>query len=326
MKAAFIRELGPAESIEFGELPKPIPESNQVLVKVTAVTVNHIDTYIRSGAYPVDLEFPFIIGRDAVGIVEEVGAHVFNFKKGDRVWTNNQGIQGRQGTFAEYIAVDSELLYPLPANVDPKEAVAVLHGAVTATAGIILAAKLKEGDTIFVNGGAGGVGTAVIQMAKARGARVIASAGSPEKMEWCKTIGADYVFNYKTDSAEEQILKFVPCGVDAYWDTSREINLELAVRVTGNNGRIVIMAGKKDYKALLPIPDFYRKELSMNGFVINHASPAELANYAIIINRCLEEKILTGKIAIELPLSEAAKAHKIQETDRNLWGKIVLIP
>lgn len=324
MKAAFIRNVGPAESIEYGELPKPIPESNQVLVKVMFVTVNHIDTYIRSGVYPMDLDFPFIIGRDAVGMVEEVGARVSNFKKGDMVWTNSQGIQGRPGTFAEYIAVDEELLYPLPKNVDPKEAVAVLHGAVTATAGIILAAKLRDGETIFVNGGGGGVGSAVIQMAKARGATVIASAGSDEKIAWCKEIGADHVFNYKTESIEKKVLELVPYGIDAFWDTSRQPDLELAVRVMGNNGRIVLMAGKKDYKAPLPINEFYRKDLSINGFTVSHSSPEELRNYAIIINRCMADKILRAKIAMELPLSEAAKAHKIQESDRNLWGKIVL--
>lgn len=324
MKAAYINNTGPADTIIFGQLPTPTLESNQVLVKVTCVTVNHIDTYIRAGNYPIDLDFPFIIGRDAVGVVEAVGARVANFKKGDLVWTNNQGIQGRPGTFAEYIAVDDELLYPLPNNVDPKEAVAVLHGAVTATAGIILAAKLRDGETIFVNGGAGGVGSAVIQMAKARGATVIASAGSEEKVAWCKKIGANHAFNYKTESVEKKVLELVPYGVDAFWDTSREPNLEVAVHLMGNNGRIVLMAGKKDYKALLPVTDFYRKDLSINGFSVNHASPDELRNYALIINRCMADKILVAKIAMELPLSSAAKAHKMLESDPALWGKIVL--
>jgi NADPH2:quinone reductase len=324
MKAAYIENYGPADTIKFGDLPKPEPDSNQVLIKVKAVAVNHVDTYIRAGNYPVDLDFPFIIGTDAAGVVEEVGSRVSNFKKGDRVWTCNQGKEGRQGTFAEYIAVDQDMLYSLPSNVDFKEAIAVIHAAVTATAGIILAAKIHESDTIFVNGGAGSVGSAVIQLAKALGAKVIAAAGTDEKVEWCKQIGADAAFNYRTQSVVENVEKFAPYGIDAYWETSRTPNLEDAVKLMGTGGRIVLMAGKKDYKAQIPVTEFFRKELSLNGFTIGHLTPTDIGNFSLIINRCLEEKRLYGKIAKELKLSDAATAHKLQEETPDLWGKIVL--
>lgn len=324
MKAAYIENVGSSEAIIYGDLPKPIPESNQILVKVAVVGVNHIDTYIRSGLYSADLDFPFIIGRDAVGTVEQVGARVMGFKKGDRVWTCNQGFQGRQGTFAEYIVVDQDRLYPLPDAVDFSDAAAVIQAAVTATAGLILAAKLRESDTIFVNGGAGAVGSAVIQLSKALGAKVIASAGTDEKVEWCKKIGADFAFNYHTNSVEETVLKEIPYGVDAYWDTSRAINLELAVKLMGEHGRIVLMAGKVDYKASLPVNAFYNKELSMNGFTINNLTPTDISNFSLIINRCMEEKCLIGKVAQVLPLSDAAKSHKLVEENPDLWGKILL--
>lgn len=324
MKVAYIENVGSTEVIKFGDLPKPTLDSNQVLVKVAAVAVNHIDTYIRAGIYPIDLDFPYIIGNDAVGIVEEVGPRVENFKKGDRVWTCNHGIQCRQGTFAEFIAVDQDLVYPLPATVDFKEAIAVIHSSITATAGIILAAKVRDSDTIFINGAAGNVGSAVIQLSKALGAKVIAAAGNDEKVEWCRKLGADYAFNYHTHSVEDEVLKQVPYGVDAYWETSRTPNLELAVKLMGDGGRIALMAGEKDYKAPLPITDFYRKELSLNGFTIKNLTPTDIGNFSLIINRCMEEKKLIGKIAMVLPLSDAAKGHKLLEETPDLWGKIVL--
>jgi NADPH2:quinone reductase len=324
MKAAYIEKVGSPDVIQFGELPNPEYESNQLLVKVVAVAVNPVDTYIRSGLYSGDLDFPYIIGRDAVGVVEKVGSQVDGFKKGDLVWTCTQGKLGSPGTFAEYIAVDQDLLYPLPPGVDPKDAAALILASVTATTGIISAAQLKETDTIFVNGGSGSVGSAVIQLSKALGATVIAAAGSNEKVEWCKQIGADHTFNYNTENIEERILSFVPYGVDVYWETSRTPDLELAVRVAGEHGRIVLMAGKKDYHPPLPINLFYNKQLSLNGFTVADLSPTNLSNFARIINRCLKEKLLKAKIAIELPLSEASKAHKILEENKNLWGKIVL--
>ncbi len=117
MKAAYIEKTGPADVIQYGELPKPQAGGSQVLVKTGAVAVNPIDTYIRGGAPYWQLPVPFIIGCDLAGTVEEVGPQVKRFKKGDRVWCSSQGLQGRQGTFAEYCAVDENWIYPTPAGV-----------------------------------------------------------------------------------------------------------------------------------------------------------------------------------------------------------------
>ena len=220
MKAAYIDQLGPPENIRYGELPPPVVGERDVLVKVAAVTVNPIDTYIRSGAYKTLLPLPFIVGRDLTGVVAEIGPEVTRFKPGDRVWANNQGYDGRQGTFAEYVSVDERLLYPLPPGVDLHEAVAVLHSALTAVIGLFAKARVQEGETIFVNGGSGNVGTAVLQLAKASGARVIVTAGNEEKICWCQELGADLVINYKTQDIEQAIRGFASNGVDIYWDAS----------------------------------------------------------------------------------------------------------
>src|SRR5437667_5041661 len=191
MKAAFIEQTGPPENITFGDLPKPSPAGKQVLVKVAAVAVNPIDTYIRSGGVKLDLPRPFIVGCDLAGIVEAVGPQAKRLKPGTRVWGSNQGLLGRQGTFAEYAAVDEDWLYPTPQGVSDEQAAASALVGITAHLGLVRDAKLEKGETIFVNGGSGGVGSTVVQMSKVIGARVVTTAASDEKVELCRQLGAD---------------------------------------------------------------------------------------------------------------------------------------
>ena len=124
MKAAYINQPGPPESIIFGELPTPTPSESQVLVKVAATAVNPIDTYIRSGAVAMPLPKPFVVGSDLAGVVAELGPAATRFKVGDRVWCSCQGILGRQGTFAEFAAIDESFLNAIPDGVSDETAAA----------------------------------------------------------------------------------------------------------------------------------------------------------------------------------------------------------
>src|ERR1700685_2447455 len=157
MKAAYITKTGPSEVIEYGELPDPKPGPTQALVKVAAVAVNPIDTYIRSGAVPAPLAFPYIIGCDLAGTVVACGAAVRSLKAGDRVWGSNQGMAGWQGTFAELAAVDERWLYPIPPGLSEVDAAAGALVGITAHMGLFRTAGLAPGETLFVNGGTGGV-------------------------------------------------------------------------------------------------------------------------------------------------------------------------
>jgi NADPH:quinone reductase-like Zn-dependent oxidoreductase len=161
MRAAYIDAVGPPENIRFGELPTPAVGPSDVLVKTTAVCVDPVDSLIRSGQLPERMSFPFIVGRDMAGVVQAVGPSVTRFAPGDRVWCNNQGYDGRQGTFAEFLAVREDLLYPLPPGVEDKQAVAFVHSALTACIGL-QEAELRAGESVFINGGAGNVGSAVL--------------------------------------------------------------------------------------------------------------------------------------------------------------------
>ncbi len=330
MKAAYIEQTGPPENIIYGDLPRPEPKGSEVLVKVAAVSLNPVDTYIRNGANYWELPKPFVVGCDLAGVVEAVGPDAKRFKVGDRVWGTNQGLVGRQGTFAEYCAVDEAWLYPTPDSVDDETAAACALVGVTAHLGLFREAKLQAGESVFVQGGSGGVGSMVVQMAKAAGTRVLTTGGSDEKIAKCKEFGADAAVNYKTQDIAAELANFAPNGVNVFWETRREPDFDKIVTCMAERGRIVLMAGR-DARPAFPVGPFYVKELSLYGVVMFKASPDELRACADDMNRWMAEGKLKANIARVMPLSEAAAAHRLQEENTlhkagTLAGKIVLKP
>ncbi len=330
MQAAYIERTGPPDVIQFGQLPQPTIGPAQALVKIGAVAVNPIDTYIRNGANYWPLPMPFIIGSDLAGTVVEVGNEVQTLKPGDRVWGSNQGLMGRQGSFAEFAAVDAHWLYPTPKEVPDEAAAASALVGITAHLGLFQRAGLKPGETIFVNGGSGGVGSVVVQMAKAIGARVIATAGSSEKVAAVRALGADLVLNYKTDDIAAAVQTFSPSGVNVYWETTREPDFEKSVPLLAERGRLLLMAGREARPAF-PVGPFYVKGCSLLGFVMFKATPAEQQVCAQDISRWLASGLLKPHIGQVLPLAQAAAAHRLQEENtlrkgNTLCGKIVLKP
>lgn len=328
MKAAYINQTGGPEVIIFGELPAPRPGRGQCLVNVSAVDVNPIDVYMRSGMAPAKLSFPFVLGCDLAGAVVKAGPGVKRFKPGDRVWGTNQGFFGRQGTFAEFAAVDEEWLYPIPAGVSDEDAVAVSLVGITAHLGLVREAKLQAGEVLLVNGGAGGVGSCVVQMAKALGVRVIATAGSDEKAAACRQLGADLALNYKTADVDAAVKAFSPGGVNVWWETAREPDFDRVVSLLSQRGRMVLMAGR-DARPPFPVGPFYVKGCSLHGFAMFNSTADELRAAADDINRWLAAGKLKARIDRVLPLSQAAAAHRLQEesTVRKtgaVSGKIVL--
>ncbi|HVU86495.1 MAG TPA: NADPH:quinone reductase [Pirellulales bacterium] len=330
MKAAYIKTPGPADAIIYGDLADPTPGEGEVLVRMKAVAVNPIDTYIRGGLVKAALPSPFVIGSDLAGVVEKCGPKASRYKPGDRVWASSQGMAGRQGSFAELVAVNEQWLYPTPAGVDDRAAAAVALVGITAHLGLFKHAKLQSGEILFVNGGTGGVGSMVVQMAKAAGARVITTAGSDEKVAECRTLGADLALNYKTADVDAEVRKFAPNGVNVWWETLREPDFDRTVGLLSLRGRMVLMAGR-DARPVFPVGPFYVKDCSLHGFAMFNSSVAEHRACADDINRWLAEGKLKPKIGREFKLSEAAAAHKLQEDNTlhkagTLAGKIVLVP
>lgn len=330
MKAAYIEHPGPPEQIVYGDLPQPEPKGTEVLVKVKAVAVNPIDTYLRNGADYWPLPQPFIVGADLAGEVAATGPQATRFRVGQRVWGTNQGLLGRQGTFAEFCAVDECWLYPTPEGVDDRSAAACALVGVTAHLGLFRAARLQAGESLFVHGGTGGVGSMVVQMAKAAGARVMTTGGSDEKVARCRELGADVAVNYRTEDVAAAVARFAPDGVNVFWETLREPDFDRIVNCLAHRGRIVLMAGR-DARPPFPVGPFYVKECSLHGLVMFKASADEMHVCAEQINRWLDAGLLKAQIGQVLPLSQAALAHRLQEENTlqkagSLAGKIVLVP
>lgn len=330
MKAAYIEETGAPDVIQYGDLPYPKPEGSQVLVRVEAVSLNPVDTYIRAGAMPMEIPKPFIIGCDLAGVVEAVGPEVKHFNVGDRVWGSNQGLLGRQGTFSELAAVEEGWLYPVPEGVSAVEAAATSLVGITAHLGLFREAKLQPGETVFVHGGAGGVGSCVVQMAKAAGAEVITTAGSRDKADLCRQLGADHVILYREQEEASALERLAGDGIDIWFETLLEQNFELIVGHLKPRGRIVLMAGR-NAKPPFPVGPFYGKDCKMFGFAMFNAPPEQQRACAEDINRWLAEGKLRPVIGKVMKLSEAAEAHRLQEENTlhgagTLHGKIALEP
>lgn len=330
MKAAYINQPGPSERILFGELPTPEPLAKQIRVKIAATAVNPIDTYVRSGTVAMPLPKPFIVGCDFAGVVDALGPGAARFKLGDRVWGSCQGVLGRQGTFAEYAVVDEALAYPIPDGVNDETAAACALVSLTAHLGLARDAQLQPGETLFVNGGTGGVGSMVVQMSKAIGARVITTAGSDDKLTKARQFGADLAINYKSDDVPARVKEFAPSGVNVWWETLREPDFDRAVSLLSARGRMILMAGR-DARPPFPVGPFYVKGCHLYGFAVFNATPGELQAAADDINRWLAAGAIKPCIDRIVPLSETAAAHRLQEESTigksgTLTGKIVVKP
>lgn len=331
MKAAFLTATGDPSVIQYGELPTPEPGPKQVRVRVAAASVNPIDTYIRAGMVKMALPMPFVPGSDFAGTIDAVGSGVSRFKVGDRVWGSNQGLNGRQGTFAEYACVDEEWAYALPDGVSEKAAAAVALVGITAHLGLFHRAKLKAGETVFVNGGTGGVGAMVVQMAKAVGATVITTAGTPEKAEIARNLGADHAICYKKEDVAAAVKAATGGrGVDVWYETLPPDDFDRTFDLMAPWGRVVVMAGRAA-KPAFPNGAFYPKGLVLLGFAMFNYPAADQQECGTAIANWLASGKLKPLIGREFPLSEAAAAHQLQHDNTvgkqgTLTGKILVIP
>ncbi|MER5771765.1 NADPH:quinone reductase [Streptomyces sp. NPDC001985] len=321
MRAAFIERFGPPDVIRYGELPPPRPGPNDVLVDVEVTAVNHVDTFVRSGAWRTPVPLPLVIGRDLVGTVAAAGPGAVGFSPGDRVWCNSLGYAGRQGAAAEQAVVPAERLYRLPPGVPAADAVAVAHPAATAHLGLFTHGRLRPGETVAVIGAGGNVGSALVLMAARAGARVIGVA-SARDAERVRALGATATVDYRDPDVNARIAESAPDGVDIHLDTSAGNDLTGAVGLLARRGRIMLLAGLLT-RPELPVGPLYVKDCSLVGFAISQASTDELASAAAGINRLLADGSLRPQAVEPLPLASAAEGHRLVEEGK-VTGKVVL--
>ncbi|MFF5210496.1 zinc-binding dehydrogenase [Streptosporangium sp. NPDC000396] len=328
MRAAYVERLGSAGEIRHGELPDPGCRPGEALVRVAAVAVDNVDTFVRSGAYATPVPLPLVLGRDLVGEVVEPGAS--GLAPGTRVWCCSLGYGGRQGASAELACVPPDRLYRLPGGVDSLEAVAVLHPAVTAYTGLVHHARLRRGETLFVEGGNGAVGSCLIRMGVSLGARVIAAARGPRKTAACGRLGADDVIDSVSAFPLATLRELAPDGVSVYCDTTGRTAPGAAVPALADRGRVLVMSGFRSQEgtAGLDARELYTHDRSIVGFVISLATAEELAEAAEWVNGELSLGALRLDTTV-LELSQAREAHEdieagIRGESRKHPGRLVL--
>jgi NADPH:quinone reductase len=328
MRAAYIEETGPIESIKVGELPDPRPGMGEVLVRVKAAALNPVDLYLRSGFIAMPMSFPYVLACDLAGTVEKLGPGASRFKVGDRVWGSNQGLLGRQGVAAELAAIHEDWLYPTPSSITDNDAAAMALVGITAHLGLFQCGRLSAGESVYVSGGGGGVGSMVVQMAKAAGARVATSGGRPASIDLCKSLGADLALNYRTDDIPAALREWSPEGIDVWYETQREPNFEVAIPLLRRRGRMIVMAGRAA-KPTFPLGSFYPRDCSLYGFAMFNSSPLEQRCCADDMIQWIDAGKLKSVVGKVFPLEHAAEAQRFLESNTlggagTLSGKVVI--
>jgi NADPH:quinone reductase-like Zn-dependent oxidoreductase len=306
MKAIVVHEYGGPEVLKYEDVPRPEPKEDQILVRVIAAGVNPVDAMIRSGMfakYEKDV-FPIIPGADIAGVVEKVGSKITRSKTGDPVF-GYVSLKGGGG-YAEYALATEGDTAAKPKSLTYVEAAAVPIVALTAWQALIDTAKLNAGQTVLIHGGSGGVGSFAIQIAKARGAKVIATA-STANQDLLKELGADVAIDY-TKQKFEDIAK----DVDVVLDSIGRDTLARSYGVVKKGGFIVSIVAQPD-----------RAELDKRGIRSAVLSVEPNANELAEIGKLIDQKKIKVIVSQTFPLSEAAKAQE-QVATGHTRGKIVL--
>ncbi|HEY1320369.1 MAG TPA: NADPH:quinone reductase [Streptosporangiaceae bacterium] len=313
MKAAYVENFCDATGIQYGDLPDPVPGAGEVLVEVEATGVDMVDTFVRSGAWRTEVSFPLALGRDLVGTIAAAGPGVGGLAVGDRVWTNSAGYGGRPGATAEFAVVPRDRLYRLPAGADPMAFVAALHPGATAHGALAGLARVQPGETVVVIGGNGAVGMCLVQLAAARGARVIAVVREERAAGALRQLGAQQVtVSPDAGQALAGARANATDGVDVVVDTTGRADFSGAPGLLNQRGRIVLVAGS-GRRIELDQWRFYLSELQLLGFIMSGMTVTELADAAEWINTRPAANPLTVSVGQVLGFADAAEAHAMLE-------------
>jgi len=318
MKAIRVNEFGGPEVLRLEEVPTPQPDSGEMLVRMQAIGVNPVETYIRGGKYARLPALPYTPGNDGAGVIEQAGSDVTEFKAGDRVYTAGS----LSGTYAEFVLCKTEQVHPLPENVSFAQGAAMGTPYATAYRGLFQRAEAKPGEIVLVHGASGGVGTAAVQLARARGLRVLGSAGSDEGLKLAREQGAHEVFDHHAPDHFEQIMNATDGrGVDVIVELLANVNLGKDLTILAKGGRVAIIGSRG--RVEIDPRDTMQRDVDLRGMVLPNTPPAEMASIHAALVAGLENGTLRPVIGKEFPLSEAAQAHRAVMESGSL-GKIVL--
>lgn len=342
MQAARIHAHGGPEVLRLDEVPVPEVAPGQALVRVFAVSLNHLDLWVRRGMPGFAVAFPRILGCDGTGEVVALGSGVTHLRAGDTVviepgYTSGESPEDKAGNDhlapdysirgehsdgigCEYAAIDARYLLPLSKGVDPVAAAAVPLVFITAWGLVVTRAQVKSGETVLVLGGASGVGSAAIQVARQHGARVFATAGSPDKRQLCRELGAEEALDHRDAGWGKQLKKLTDGrGVDVVVEHVGPATWKTSMAVLARNGRLVTCGGTTGAVVEIALPHLFIKNQSVLGSTMGPRSayPEIFALLARGVFRPVVDRVL--------PLSKVREAHELLES-RAVVGKVVLVP
>ena len=324
MKAVRIHEYGGPDVLVYEDVPTPEPGAAQVLVRVEAATVNPMDVSVRENRFPTPKQPPKIIGSDGAGVVEAVGAEVTSVKPGERVFYSGLGV-GSEGSYAEYVVIAEVQAVPIPEGLSFSEAAALGMAFPAAYYGLVRRGAVQAGETVLVQGAAGGVGSASVQLAKALGATVIATVAGAAEAALVRSLGADDVIDYKTEDVVSRALELTGGkGVDLVHELVVSVNLPADVRLVATGGRIVCTGQGPSPEATVPIGEALAKDATLLFMNLNNAKRAGVAAIAAEIAAMAAAGRVRPVIGETLPLAEARHAHELMDGPH--LGKIVLVP
>jgi len=342
VKAAIFRKHGGPEVLEYADVPEPQIRANEVLVEVKACALNHLDIFVRNGLPGIDIPLPHILGNDIAGVVREVGELVTWVKPGAEVLVNpgvscghceaclsgqdnlcrEYDIIGyrRNGGYAELVAVPGVNVIPKPEQLSWEEAAALPLVTVTAWHMLVTRANVQPGEDVLVHAAGSGVGSIAIQIAKLRGARVLTTASTDEKLQKARELGADETINYTQADWPKEVRRLTDRkGVDVVVEHTGAQTWPGSISSLKNNGRLVTCGATSGYDARTDLRQVFYRHLTLLGSFMG--SKAELLE-AMKFVRAGKIRAVVDRV---LPLSEARQAHEAIE-ERAQFGKIVLKP
>lgn len=325
MTAIIMTETGAADVLKPVTRPVPMPGENEVLIKVAAAGINRGDTMQRMGTYPAPPGTVFdVLGLEVSGTIAVVGAGVTDFAVGDQVCALMA-----HGGYAEYALADAPLVLPVPAGVDLVDAASLPETIFTVWTNVFDRGGLTAGERFLVHGGASGIGTMAIQMAKASGAEVFATAGTAEKCAACQALGADHAINYRATDFVAAVKDLTGGdGVNLILDMVAGDYLPRNLDALAMEGRVVIIGLMDKPVTQLNIVPILVKRLHVTGSTLMPRTVAQKAEIARAVHRDIWPLFATGRmkpvVHTRIPLTQAARAHDLMEADTHI-GKILLV-